>query len=246
MASADSSAVYFDSGRGHDLVGIYHLAERDDPAPFALFLHGIPGSEKNHDIAVALRALGWHVLVLHFSGSWGSGGLYDPTEHPTDAIAAIDFALGPSAPRPINPKTIAALGFSLGSRAAIIAATQDERISHVISMSGFADFSEVMLEPSFFAGMPPFLAGSNQKSLAEQFSTLGKGLQPYDAIAQLAPRPVLILHGTQDEIVPTYNADAMMLNAGDNVLKVTIDGANHTFGSHREAVCNAVTGFLGG
>ena len=77
MSLADTDALFFPitrpNGDQHILVGTYYLADTDQPAPFALLLHGIPGSEKNHDLAQHLRADGWHVLVLHFSGTWGSG-----------------------------------------------------------------------------------------------------------------------------------------------------------------------------
>lgn len=39
-------------------------------------LHGIPGWERNFDLAQALRRAGFHVLVFHYSGSWGNDGTY--------------------------------------------------------------------------------------------------------------------------------------------------------------------------
>ena len=42
--------VYFDS-EGHRLLGTLFLARGDAPKPTAVILHGIPGVEKNHDLA---------------------------------------------------------------------------------------------------------------------------------------------------------------------------------------------------
>jgi len=243
--AADSIAINFSvtnaDGSTHTLVGIYYIADSNEPAPFALFLHGIPGSEKNHDLAHALRSVGWHVLVLHFSGTWGSEGQYSIADHPRDAIAAIDYALSDAAPVHINPDAIVVLGYSMGSRAALLAAAQDQRIKKVISVSGIADFSETLIGSTFLEPLTPYLAGSTGDSLAQQFKDAGKGLQPYETIAQIAPRPVLVVHGTDDEIVPFYNAGAF---AGENVQQIAVEGANHTFGNHRHLLVDAVTQFL--
>ncbi|MEL6268342.1 MAG: alpha/beta fold hydrolase [Chloroflexota bacterium] len=172
MASPDTDAIFFpitgDDGSTHYLVGIYYLAATHDPAPFALLLHGIPGSQQNHDLAMRLRDSGWHVLVLYFSGCWGSGGDYNATTQVRDARAALDYVLSEAAPRPVDPDRIAVLGYSLGGRPALLSAAEDARVQAVISVSGFADLSEVLLETSFFEGITPLLHGSTVEKLAEQ------------------------------------------------------------------------------
>lgn len=246
MAKAATEAIYFpmttDTGESYHLVGIYYLAATDDPAPLALFLHGVPGSEKNHDLAHKLRESGWHVLLLHFSGAWGSGGAYDIGTHVRDARAALDYALSADAPRPIDPAKIAVMGYSMGSRAAIMLTHADERVGALISLSGFADFSEVMIDASFFETVAPLLAESTPQKIAKQFSALGNGLQPMEAIADIAPRPVLVVQGTADDVVQSYNATA--LANGDHVKLAMIDGANHEFGEHRAALLESIHAFL--
>ena len=39
-----------------------------------VILHGIPGIEKNHDLAHAFRDAGMSAVIFHYRGSWGSGG----------------------------------------------------------------------------------------------------------------------------------------------------------------------------
>ncbi|MEL6151593.1 MAG: alpha/beta fold hydrolase, partial [Chloroflexota bacterium] len=212
-----------------------------DPAPFALLLHGIPGSQQNHDLAMRLREDGWHVLVLYFSGCWGSGGDYNATTQVRDARAALDYVLSEAAPRPVDPDRIAVLGYSLGGRPALLSAAEDARVQAVISVSGFADLSEVLLETSFFEGITPLLHGSTVEKLAEQWRQMGAGIQPYEAIAQIAPRPVLVIHGAADEAVPAYNADAL---GGAHVTQVRIEGANHGFTDHRAEFMEAAHTFL--
>jgi pimeloyl-ACP methyl ester carboxylesterase len=180
------------------------------------------------------------VLVLHFSGTWGSGGLYDIASHPRDASAAIDFALSPNAPAQIDARNIVVIGYSFGSRAALFTAYQDPRVTAVISIGGFADFSEVMFDRSFYESVSPFLNGTTPDSLIAQLNTLGGGLQPYEVVEQLTV-PTLIVHGDADEVVPFYNALAL---AGKRADVAVVEGANHVFGDHRPQLIAAVTEFM--
>lgn len=245
MVPADTTVVHFPVRRAeHHLVGVYYLAGTQDPAPFVLLLHGIPGAEKNHDLAQHLRADGWHVLVLHFSGAWGSGGDYDIAGQVDDTHAALDFVLNDEAPAQIDQSRIAVIGFSLGSRAALHATADDSRIKAAVSIAGFCDFADALLGAGFLAACAPFLAGMTGDSLAVQWMQIGEGLQPIEALAQIAPRPVLIVHGTEDEIVPFFHADGFMMNAGDHVLRAAIAGSNHVFGDYRSQLIMVVGDFL--
>jgi len=238
MSIADTDAIYFNAG-GRQLVGSYYAT--DGEAPLALLLHGFPGSEKNHDLAHHLREKGWHALVLHFAGVWGSGGVYDLLQQPNDARAALDFALGSQAPRPVRAGKVAVIGYSMGSRAALMSAAADERIGAVVSMAGFCDFTDVTLERAIFQSVTPLLAGASIEALAAQFDALGQTTQPTEAAASIAPRPVLIVHGTADEIVPFFHAGAFM---GNHIHQAPIEGARHTFPHHRHVMIEAVEGFL--
>jgi hypothetical protein len=237
---ADTTAIRFEVN-GSERVGIYYLAETEQPAPFALFLHGMPGSEKNHDIAQALRASGWHVLVIHFGGTWGSAGDYDLRHHPAEAVAALDFAL--SYPAKIDSAKIAVLGYSMGSRAALLSAHDESRFKAIVSLAGFSDFSEVLLDPSFYPTVIPFLRGATESGMSKQMASIGNGLQPYEAIVALAPRPVLVVHGTQDEVVPYFYGEALA-GTSEHVTFRPIDGANHAFAAHRAELVTVVCDFL--
>jgi len=242
----DTIAVSLDitpqNEKSHSLMGIYYLAAADAAAPCAIFLHGIPGAEKNHDLAHRLRELGWHVLIVHFSGAWGSGGVYNMLHHPRDAQAAIDYVLSDHAPVKIDPNRIMLLGYSLGSRAALFAGVQDPRAAYIVSVAGFCDFSEVMLADSFYADMPHYL-NTSAEVLKQQFLDAGEGEQPLDVIKTIAPRPVLVVHGDQDEIVPYYNGDVLG-KSGEHVTFITIPDANHTFTGHRHALIDAIISFV--
>ena len=68
---------------GSVLLGTMFTA-RDEPAPTVVILHGIPGIEKNHDLAHAFRDAGMNAVIFHYRGSWGSGGDYRISGVPSD------------------------------------------------------------------------------------------------------------------------------------------------------------------
>src|SRR5260221_11831143 len=117
-------AVHFTSG-GHRLVGGLYAAASVEPRPALILLHGIPGTEKNYDIAYRLRELGWHTLIIHFRGGWGSDGDYDMLTQTDDALASVDYLLNANEEWRVDAEHIAMLGFSLGNRAAFAAAYRD-------------------------------------------------------------------------------------------------------------------------
>lgn len=238
MTIADTTAIKFGTGQ----IGVYYLADTDQPAPFAMLLHGIPGSEKNHDLAYQLRGRGWHVLVLHFAGAWGSAGSYDPQNHPAEVRTALDFVLSDKSPRLIDPSKIALVGFSLGGRAALLAAAEDERIKAVVSMGGICDFTEIMWIDEFYEGAAQFLNVTDVPDLKKRIASLSEGLQPNEALPKIAPRPVLLTQGTEDEIVPFYHLECF--GTHNHVTKVPIQGANHLFALHRTELIQTVTQFL--
>src|SRR5258708_29479130 len=193
-------AVHFTSG-GHRVVGVLYSAASTEPSPALILLQVIPGTEKNYDITYRLRDLGWHSLVVHFRGGWGSEGDYDMLAQPEDALAAVDYLLNADAEWKVDVEHIAMLGFSLGNRAALAAAHRDSRISAVLSVAGFSDFDEVILSDEAYMNSAPFLHGTTAPSLRTQWMKLADEDNPISRIAQIEC-PILIVHGTHDDTVP--------------------------------------------
>jgi fermentation-respiration switch protein FrsA (DUF1100 family) len=137
------------------------------------------------------------------------------------------------------------MGFSLGSRAAILTSVGDQRVGAVVILAGFCDFADTLLSPEFFEESAPFLNGTTAEILIQQWISLGEGLQPYEVLPQISPRPMLVVHGTADEVVPFFHADCLVHYAGEIARLAKIDGANHTFDHHRRELIQVVAGYLG-
>jgi len=103
--------VYFNSGP-YRLLGTLFFAPEEGPRPTAVILHGLPGIEKNYDLAHMLRDNGWHSLIFHYRGCWGSQGAYQLTTIPQDVQAAVDY-LTREHPGEVDPTRLILIGHSM-------------------------------------------------------------------------------------------------------------------------------------
>jgi dipeptidyl aminopeptidase/acylaminoacyl peptidase len=235
------TGVTFDSD-GHRLVGTLYLARGEEPKPTALLLHGCPGLEKNLDLAATLRDRGWNALAFHYRGCWGSAGRYDLRTIPRDVTAAVGYLAG--CPQ-VDPARIAVVGHSLGGWAAIVTAAAEPRLRAVAVYGAAARLggalalspAQVELEFTRFLATTPGEFAAQREEVAERMSAL-------DAVAAIAPRPLLIVHGTEDRWVPVAQARELRARAGPPCRYVEVDGANHAFAWHRAQLRVLIGGWL--
>lgn len=236
------TGVTFDSG-GHRLVGTLHLARGAAPRPTALLLHGCPGLEKNLDLAAALRDRGWNALVFHYRGCWGSEGRYDLRTIPADVTAAVDHLQSGEYPT-VDPGRLAVVGHSLGGWAAILAASADQRLRAVAVYGAAVDLGGLELTgEQLEREMTRFLAVTPKEFERQRADVAGRP-GPLDVVAKIAPRPLLVAHGSDDAWVPVEHARRLRARAGEPCRYVELDGANHSFAWHRTDLRDLVTGWL--
>lgn len=86
------------------------------PHPTVILFHGLPGNEKNLDLAQALRRAGFTVLAANYRGSWGSPGAYRFAQDLEDAKAFLAFVRDPANAKTFgfDPAHIILVGRSLG------------------------------------------------------------------------------------------------------------------------------------
>ncbi|MDQ7025755.1 MAG: alpha/beta fold hydrolase [Anaerolineae bacterium] len=106
------------------LNGVLYIASGENPHPTMLLLHGIPGHERNTDLAHIFRRAGWNVVVFHYRGAWGSGGVYRFTHILEDIQVVLDYFRSPDivARHRIDPEKVIVVGHSLGGWAALMTA----------------------------------------------------------------------------------------------------------------------------
>jgi uncharacterized protein len=60
---------------------LMYVAAGDRPRPTVILLNGIPGNERNLDLAQAVRRAGANVLYITYRGTWGNGGYFRVETH---------------------------------------------------------------------------------------------------------------------------------------------------------------------
>ena len=170
------------------------------------------------------------VLLFDFRGSSDSedGALSLAFHEQLDLAAAVDFA---ATRRP--DARIAVVGFSGGASTAILTAAKEPRIEALVLDSPFATLTDVVAQAFRGHRVPatplvPIVALANRLLHGYRF----RDVRPIDAIADIPPRPILLLHGTEDQIIPYQHALDLQEAAGgaDIVELVTFDGAYHCGG----------------
>jgi acetyl esterase/lipase len=112
---AHTEVLHIPSG-GVEFNGILLVPGGAGPHPVVLLFHGLPGNEKNLDLAQAIRRAGWAVAAINYRGSWGSPGVYRFANDLEDAQAAIAYLRDPAHAKElgIDSSRIALVGHSLG------------------------------------------------------------------------------------------------------------------------------------
>jgi fermentation-respiration switch protein FrsA (DUF1100 family) len=132
---------------------------------------------------------------------------------------------------------VAVIGGSLGGSSAILAAAQDPAIDAVIAEASIASFDayvrDMTIEWLQQHRAPTLLPlwGGWWPQLVVDYTTwrIGvEGLQaPVDVIGQIAPRPILLVHGTNDTVVPPAHARALYAHAQEPRELLLISGGDH-------------------
>lgn len=229
--------------RGIKLVGVLNrpAGPQGRRYPAVLFLHGLPGAEKNVDIQRALLARGVASFALSFRGAWGSEGDYAIYDLPDQAAAALAFL----AAQPfVDPRRLGVFGFSMGGWAALHTAARQKsvRAAAVVAPAG---------GPEMVAGgtrdlikrLGRILHVPSKAALAEDFIRSVREQDPAFSAASFG-RPLLFVHGTDDDIVPHQVSLRLFAAARGPKKLILADGAHHDFLDRRAWLSRRVVSWL--
>lgn len=200
-------SVHFESGDGTKLHGWFFPAEGPGRAKgTVLHLHGNAGNITGHFHHVAwLPARGYHVLCFDYRGYGKSEGRITRAGSMMDACAALDYLLQRE---DVDNERIVAFGQSLGGAIGIVLTAQRREILGIATDGAFDSYQRIAAwhirrNPLMFvlAWWVPLM--------------MSKDHQPIDHIARIAPRPVLLMHGTDDEVVDPAMATRLYEAAGE-------------------------------
>lgn len=243
MPHQGQTGVYFNSD-GCRLLGTLFLAYGDDPKPTAIILHGVPGIEKNYDIALRLRTHGWNSLIFHYRGCWGSEGAYAFRTIPQDTQAAIDRMLSGDYTQ-VDPNKLVLIGHSLGGWTAVLAAAREKRVKGLVVIGTIANPANISFtEEEARTSFSPWLSGMSPSEFVSQWQELSLVPSPIDVISELEFCPVLVIHGKKDEVIPPSQSTELVESSLTPCELKIHDMANHSFIWHRDWLISSIIDWL--
>lgn len=233
---ADTDGIIFPS-HSSKLLGTIYRPHGDGKKPTALLLHGIPGNEKNVDLAYTLRDAGWNAVTFHYRGCWGSEGNYSLTGIVDDTIATIDYL---SKRDDVDMSRFAVVGMSLGGWGVVAAAARDDRIRAVISINPLVDPNDYVIGDDYAESFAAMLNGITPRELRSQWIDLTP-LQ--DIASKLANRPTMLITGEADELF-SIEHQKVLVDALPLIEWWRIPLANHVFAEHRPILVRGIVDWL--
>lgn len=206
-----------------------HLSVLQTPAPARrrlILVHGTPGEAASWADYLADPPDDTQVLALDRPG-FGDSGPEGALTHLADQAEAVASLLPPDGP----PAVL--LGHSMGGPiVAWVAATHPDRVAGLVLLAASLDPAQEAIHPMQYVGaawpmrslLPRALRNANAELMA---------LKPeLQALAELLPRitaPVVIVHGTEDDLVPVANVAYMQahLTGARCVRTLLLQGQNH-------------------
>jgi dipeptidyl aminopeptidase/acylaminoacyl peptidase len=200
-----------------------------------VLLHGLHSNAwdcQTPDLVRAYAQAGFRILLLDLRGHGASGGRHAGLGllERGDVQAAVDVLLQEK----IAPGRIGSHGTSYGAAVALLAAAEIEAIGAVIADSSFTSVRDAIGgELARQTGFPAALAGVLMPGL-RLLLLLSKGIEvddaaPVKAISRIASRPVLLIHGTEDTVIPYEHAERLK-TASPSAALWALSGADHTQG----------------
>lgn len=197
------------------------------PGPAAVvLLHGHTAHRaQSYPVAAALAAAGLSALCLDFRGH----GASQPAPASLGVKEKLDLGAALDALEARGYARIGVWGMSMGGAVALTAAAEEPRIRAVATDGTFARRAEAVIKRVRDRRYPlAGLVGRLIWGCVRGQLALGRPVDPLAAIARLAPRPVLILHGDADATAPVDAAHRLFAAAGMPKALFVAPGAAHT------------------
>ncbi|NHM27511.1 alpha/beta hydrolase [Desulfofundulus sp. TPOSR] len=241
--------VAFRNSRGLTLAGLLY-GTPEETGDIVIHCHGFTGSKEGGGRALELGAelgrRGWSTLVFDFAGNGESEGDFANitlSGQIDDLTCAVDWVLKQ------GYKRVVTVGRSFGGSTVICQGTRDPRVAGVCTWAAparlldlFASFTDGPID-----GPEEMVAIAGEGGIIYLKKAFFQDLKLYDVpgdAARLAPRPLLIIHGTRDGVVPPEDARLIFEAAGEPRELVWIEEGDHQFAKHYHQVWETLFDWL--
>lgn len=184
-----------------------------------------PGNGFGHLAPRLAAETGAVVLTFDFRGTGASEGDFSLGGWRADLVAAMEVLRGvPGVER------IWLVGFAAGATLSICAAGEDPAVAGVAAFAPQAEFAERAIDPRRLvaqARAAGLIRDANYPLDAGAWARELRALRPSFLAAKVPPRPLLIVHGASDEVVPLADARELADAAHASAELRILAGAGH-------------------
>ncbi len=229
------------NSQGENLDYSFHPAASE--GPIVVLGHGVTGNKDRPFIAALSAALareGFGALRFSFAGNGDSEGRFEEatiSKEVDDLGAVLDALEGPP---------LCYVGHSMGAAVGVLRASQDQRISLLVSLAGMVhtrafaarEFGDVVPDEGLMWDEPDC-------PLSQIYVD---DMNRLDSVVERAPSiaiPWLLVHGSGDDVVPIQDAHDIFARANEPKQLVQIPHADHIFSAAATAtMVETVVGWL--
>lgn len=246
---ARMEVLHIPSG-GVKINGVAYLAAGAGTHPTLVLLHGLPGNEKNLDLAQAVRRAGWNAITFNYRGSWGSPGNFRFAQNLEDADAVLAYLRTPANARALGVDTAHLVigGHSMGGWVTVLTAAHQHGLRGVVLISA-ADMAYMRglsrdKVVAFMASDMETLAGTSPERMADELLAHPTDWAFPAAYSGLASVPLLVitsndgLAGRNDALVAAVRA------RGNSHVTTAHFATDHSYSDQRIALESAVIRWL--
>ena len=177
------------------------------------------------ELAATLQANGYQVVMLDLRGHGASGDARFTfgREERLDVGAAITYLVAQGVPA----GQVGVLGVSMGAASAVGAAAVDPRVGALWADAGYAEIASIIeAEWPSASGLPTVFWHAARLAHRVRFGFDLAGSRPAEELPFVAPRPIQLVHGTGDLLIP-YDHALRLRAAEPSAGLWTLEGVGH-------------------
>ena len=245
-----SSVVLHVPSHGVAINGLAYLPAGAGPHPVFILLHGLPGNEKNLDLAQAVRRAGWIAVTFNYRGSWGSPGKFSFEGNLEDTEAVLAYLRDPKIATSLrlDPRRIVLAGHSMGGAITAAVAARDHEIRGAVLISAW-DVAKAAARPheKLVAGMSDdmeSLTGVTAESMASDLMAHA-GEFNFNALADgLIDTPLLVLTSNDNNVDGDDALVSSIRGKGGHQVTMTHVATDHVWSDRRIELAADVIAWL--
>lgn len=168
------------------------------------------------------REVGWPALVFNYRGCGASEGSFSFGGWKRDIDAAVSYLAE-------QHQGVWTAGFGVGGTLSICAAAENQQIQGVASISASDSFQDWASSAEDLLSFTPARRAMRKEGSPRGFEKWTEGMEAFRAtevMDQLKSRPLLVIHGQDDRLVPMFDARAIADAHGSADLRI-LEGGGH-------------------